>query len=87
MIDGCDTTIKQSDYGYGNHPFSTGHCAHTHLYWRPRGRHRLGYIWHGGGIHTCFRFLTSTRETTHRRDAHHRIGDNGSSSTASGRRT
>ena len=40
-----------------------------------------------GGIHTCFRFLTSTWETTHRRDAHHHIGDNGSRRTASGRRT
>jgi len=35
MIDGCDTTIKQSDYGYGNHPFATRKRAHAHLRWHP----------------------------------------------------
>lgn len=35
MIDGCDTTIKQSDYGYGNHPFATRKRVHVRPRWRP----------------------------------------------------
>ena len=35
MMDGRDTTIKQSDYGYGNHPFATRKRVHVHPRWRP----------------------------------------------------
>ena len=35
MIDGCDTTNKQSAYGRGNHPFATRKRTHAHLHWHP----------------------------------------------------
>ena len=35
MMDGCDTTIKQSGYGYGNHPFATRKRVHVRPHWRP----------------------------------------------------
>ena len=35
MMDGCDTTIKQSVYGYGNHPFATRKRVHVHPRWHP----------------------------------------------------
>lgn len=35
MMDGCDTTIKQSGYGYGNHPFATRKRVHVRLRWHP----------------------------------------------------
>ena len=35
MMDGCDTTIKQSAYGRGNHPFATRKRVHVRPHWCP----------------------------------------------------
>ena len=35
MMDGCDTTIKQSAYGRGNRSFATRKRVHVHPRWHP----------------------------------------------------